>query len=348
MPTIRSILTLNQGEIRELNLLAQEAQRLQIPPHDYDHAMIMMTPEQTQYQHNIDQQPLLLAAANIDQLDDEQNERVTRHIDEQIQHQRTQLITPVAEHMAKIEQDIPVFENISSTNIQQPSRNKLNEVPHDSGIVSLNTSQASEQPMILNASRINRLEPSDEHRLENLHEDDYYRRRIRALDLLRQVDTDPNANIQPVHNDQIEIFENTSNIPSSNISLEHTRLIDSKRLDQIQPLEHTDIPIIYESMDKDLIHKIPQKEHLISSDTDQDDQTSHRVEENKIRWGEIQPRKQHQSTQRQLSGIIYEQTKPFILDEHDQKEKLRSTEEAPQYLETPKQPKKSVIYNYGK
>jgi hypothetical protein len=348
MVNIKSILTLNQGEVQELNLLAQQAQRLQIPPHDYDHAMIILTPEQTQYQHHIDQQPLLLAAPNIAQLHDEQHEHVTRHIDQQIPRQHTQLITPIAEHMAKVEQDIPVFENISSTNIIQPYRNKLNEIPQDSGIVSLNTSQASEQPIILNASRINRLESSDEQRLENLHEDDYYRRRIRALDLLRQVDTDPNSNIQPVHNNQIEIFENTTNIPSSNISTQHTRIIDHDRLNQIQSIEHTDQPIIYESIDQNLIDRIPQQEHVISSDIDQDDQTIHRAKENQIKWGEITPRKQHQSTENQLSGIIYEQTQSFIEDQHDQREKLRTTEETIQHLETPKQPQKSIIYNYGK
>jgi hypothetical protein len=348
MVNIRPIVTLNQGEIRELNLLAQQAQRLQIPPHDYDHAMIILTPEQTQYQHNINQQPLLLAAANIDQLHDEQHERVTHHMEQPIQHQRTQLITPIAEHMAKVEQDISIFENISSTNLQQPYRNKVNEIPHDSGIVSLNTSQASEQPTILNASRINRLETSDEQRLENLHEDDYYRRRIRALDLLRHVDTDPNTNIQPVRNNQIEIFENITNIPSSNISTEHTRIIDNNRIDQMQTLEYTDQPIIYESIDQDFIHRIPQKEYLISSDTDHDDQTIHRAEENQIKWGTTPPRKQYQSLQNQLSGIIYEQTKPFIQDQRDQREQVRSIDETTQNLQTPKHPHKSIIYNYGK
>ncbi|CAF4533066.1 unnamed protein product, partial [Rotaria magnacalcarata] len=59
--------------------------------------------------------------------------------------------------MAKVEQDIAVFENISAANIHQYTRNKLNEMPTDSGIVSLNTSQGSEHPLILNASRMNRL-----------------------------------------------------------------------------------------------------------------------------------------------------------------------------------------------
>jgi hypothetical protein len=357
MVNIRSILTLNQGEINELNLLAQQAQRLQIPPQDYDRAMIILTPEQAQYQHRIDHQPLLLAAANIDRLHDEANEQVTRHVEQQIPpRQRTQLITPLAEHMARVEEDIPVFENLASTNISQPTRSKLNEIPHDSGIVSLNTSQASEQPMILNASRINRLESTDEPRLENLHEDDYYRRRIRALDLLRHVDQDPYSNLPPVHDNQFEIFENTTNIPSANISTVHTRLIDTHRIDQMQSLEHTDEPVIYESIDQDLIHRIPQREHLTSSDIDQDEQIFPRAEENQLKWGaispikrpEMPPIKQHQSTQNQLAGITYEQTKPLIPDPTVPRQNLRPTEEMTQDLETPTRPRENVIYNYGK
>ncbi len=349
MVNIKSIVTLNQGEIRELNLLAQQAQRLQIAPHDYDHAMIILTPERTQYQHNIGHQPLLLAAANIDQLRDEQDEQVARHVDQRIQPQHTQLITPIAEHMAKVEQDIPIFENISSTNISQPSRSRLYEVPHDSGIVSLNTSQASEQPIILNASRIHRLEPSDEPHLENLHEDDYYRRRIRALDLLRHVDTDPYSNIPPVHSQPIEIFENTTTIPSSTTPTAQTRMSSNTRLDHMQTLEHTDEPVIYESIDQNLIHRIPQREQLSSSDIDPDEQTTHRAEENRIKWGQITtPIRQNQPLEHQISDVAYEETKPLIQDPHDPRANLRPSEITTQQLETPKRPKKSIIYNYGK
>ncbi|CAF4507713.1 unnamed protein product, partial [Rotaria magnacalcarata] len=69
---------------------------------------------------------------------------------------------------------------------------------------------------------MNRLDPSDEERLESLIGDDYYQRCIRAYDLLRHVEIDPNTNIQPVRSDQINIFENTINIPSSNLKTEHT------------------------------------------------------------------------------------------------------------------------------
>ena len=268
--------------------------------------MIILTPEQTQHQHHIGQQPLLLAAANIDRLRDEQREQVTRHVDQRMQPQHTQVITPIAEHMAKVEQDIPIFENIASTTISQPSRSRLNEVPHDSGIVSLNTSQASEQPMILNASRMHRLESPDEPRLENLHEDDYYRRRIRALDLLRHVETDPYSNIQPVRTHPVEVFEHTTTIPPSAVPSAQTRMLAQHRFDQMQTLEHTDEPVIYESIDQHVIQRVPQREQLSSSDVDQDDRMTHRAEENRIRWGQITtPVRQNQPLEHQISDVTY-------------------------------------------
>ena len=349
MVNIRPIVTLNQGEIRELSFIAQEAQRLQIPTHDYDHAMIMLSSDQIQDQHNIHRQPLLLAAANIDLIYEEPNEQVTRHVDPHVQHERTNLIMPIAEHMAKVEQDIPVFENLSSANIILPARNKLQEVPHDSGIVSLNTSQASEQPMIFNASRINRLETSDDQHLENLHEDDYYRRRIRALDLLRSVDTDPNANIQPVHNQPMEIFENTTDIPTPKVQREHTTLVDDHRMDQMQTLEHTDKPIVYESTESNRIEQMPGSERLTSSDIRQDIQTTNRAEENQIQWGQIRTQPERRSTENRLSNVDYEQVKPMSpTSSYEQRDNLRLTQEPLHAFETPKRPTQNVVYNYGK
>ena len=350
MVNVRSTITLNQAEVNELNLLAQQAQRLQISPRDYDHAMIILSPEHTQYQHNIDHRPLLLAAANIDRLQEQTHEHVTRHMDQPVQRQHTQLITPIPEHMARVEQDISVFENISSAIISQPSRSRLNEVPHDSGIVSLNTSQASEQPVVLNASRVQRLESSDEQRLDNLHEDDYYRKRIRALDLLRHVDTDPYSNLPPVHTHPFQVFENTTAITSPILPTAQTRLLDNERLDHMQTLEHTDEPVIYESIDQHLIYGIPQQEHLSSSDIDQDDHITQRAEENQLVWRQ-RPRPPPPPVpvqQHQISEVPYEQIQALIPDSPDRREHLRSTEEITDRLETPKHPNKSIIYNYGK
>lgn len=344
MANVRSIVTLNQGEINEINFLAQQAQRLQLPPHDYDRAMIVLSPEHRQYQHQIGQQPLLLAAATVGRLQDEHPEYVTQHVDHaRIQPQRTQLIDPIAEHMAKVEEDIPVFENIASANISQPSRNRLNEIAHDSGIVSLSTSQTSEQPLVLNRSHMPRLEHTDEPHLESLHEDDYYRRRIRALDLLRQVDTDPNTNIPPIHQQPVEIFEHTTTIPPSDIPPARTRLTDTHRFDQIQTLEHTDVPIIYESTDRDAAHRIPQREKLRSSEVDQDNQTRHRAEENRIQWGQRTPIDRYQITE-----IRSEETKPLIEDTPDRRDTAQSRETTPDSLERTQPGNKSIIYGYGK
>ncbi|CAF1029712.1 unnamed protein product, partial [Adineta ricciae] len=346
MAKVQPILTLNQGEIRELNLLAQQAQRLQIPLQDYEHAMIMITPDQPQYQHDIGRQPLLLAAANIGQLHDETQEQVTNHIEPDIRPQNTQLITPIPEHMAKVEQDIAVFENISSTNIQTPSRNRLNEVPSDSGIVSLNTSQASEQPIVLNASRIRLLETSEEHRLEQLREDDYYQRRIRALDLLRQVETDPNMNIQPIYHTPSQIFEHITPIPASNIITAQTRITDTHRINRIETLEHTDKPVIYETIDQEIVQRIPPQQYVTSTDVRQDNRTSNRAEKHQVKWEEPRPAKEHRSQQNQLTDTTYEHTSPFTSDPYSARHNLHSTEEPSQLLSTSKHTQDNIVYNY--
>jgi hypothetical protein len=125
-------------------------------------------------------------------------------------------------------------------------------------------------------------------------------------------------------------------------------MIGSTRLDRIQTLEYTDEPVIYETIDQDTIQRIPQREYLSSSDVKQDYQTINRAEQNPIKWGVISPIKQHQSTQNQLTDTTYEQTRPFIQDQYDPREKVRSTEEILQHLETPKRPAQNIIYNYGK
>ena len=345
MANVRSVVTLNHGEVNELNQVAQQAQRLQIAPHDYDHAMIILSPERTQQQHRFDQQPLLLAAASINQLRDEPTEQVSRHVEQESRRQRTQLITPMAEHMAKVEQEIPIFENVSTTQISPIARNRLHEVPHDSGMVSLNTSQASEHPTILNASRTNRLESNEDAHVENLPENDYYRRRLRALDLLRQVDADPNANIQPTQRNSVEIFESTARLPTETFPRERTQLIDDRRPNIRQSAEHTDEPVIYETIEQHVIHRIPPQERLSSSETDDDRPAIHRATENPVDWHRVPPR---ESQQNQLGDSKDEFTTPLATHQQEQTVQLRSKEEKARPLELPKHPERSVVYNYGK
>jgi hypothetical protein len=347
MAKVKPVLTLNQGEVKELNFLAQQAQQLQISPHDFSHAMIMITPEQVHDPPNITGRPLLLAAANVDRLRDEHHEQVTHHPGSEIRPQHTQLITPIPEHMAKVEQDIAVFENVSSTNIVPPSHNRLNEVPHDSGIVSLNTSQASEQPLILNVSRINRLETMEEQRLENLHEDEYYRRRLRAMDLLRNVETDPDFNIQPVRHTPAEIYDYTMVIPPANVPTAQTRVLDSHQIGRLEPVERTDAPVIYETIDQEIIQRIPPQEQVISSDVRQNNETRNRAERNEIQWGQPIPVRQHHSEQRELTDTRYEYTRPFDSNQPVPRENLRPTEEPLPPLLTHQQYDQSIVYNYG-
>lgn len=269
--------------------MADQAQRLQIPPCDYDHAMVILSPDQTQYQHSIGPQPLLFAAAHVDQLHDQPIEQVTRYVDHEILSQHTNLITPIPEHMAKIEQEIPVFENVSTANIQQYTRNRLNEMPVDSGIVSLNTSQASEQPVILSASRINRLDHGDDERLENLREDMYYQQRLHTSNLLRHVEMDPNTNIRAIRSDKINVFESVTNMPATGYKVDYTHIIDGQPYNQIPALQRTDEPIIYETINQNVIGGTPDREYLTSSYVEPDDKVRNRSKENLVQWGKPVP-----------------------------------------------------------
>ena len=345
MAQVKSVLTLNQGEVNELNLVAQQAQRLQLAPHDYDHAMILLTPNPLQQQHDFDRQPLLLAAATIDQLYDEQNEQVTRHIDHELHRQHTQLIIPRPEHMGKVEEDIAIFENISTMRLSPPSRLQLYEVPHDSGVVSLNDSQAGDQPMIFNSSHTHRLETFDEQYLESLSDNDYYRRRIRALDLLRPVHTDPNAHIQPVRHMPMNILESTVRLSVHDLPTDHTRVIDERQSNRYETLEHTDEPVIYETYDQEFIRRMPARERLPPGELIRDDRSMHQADENQLRWGQGPP---HRSNQHHLPERDVEQTAPLHTNQFERTVQVRSTEEASQPLETPKQPHKKTVYGYGK
>lgn len=344
---VRPVLTLNKGEVKELNMLAQQAHQLQLSPHDFSHAMIMITPEQVHDQPNVAGRPLLLAAANIDRLRDEQHEQVIHHLAPDLRPQHTQMIFPIPEHMAKVEQDIAVFENVGSTNIVPPSHTRVTEVAHDSGMVSLNNSQANEQPLVLNIPRINRLETTDEQRLDTLREDDYYQRRLRAMDLLRHVENDPNFNIQPIHHTPAQIFDHPVIIPPAQLSTAQTRMINSGQIDRIQSVEHTDAPVIYETIDQEVIQRIPPGEQVSRSDVRQDNDIRHRAEQTNVQWGRPVPVRQHHSEQNQLADPTYEYISPLVANQQATRQNLQPKEEPHTPLTTAKQVDQKLVYNYG-
>jgi hypothetical protein len=345
MANVRSIVTLNHGEINELNLVAQQAQRLHIPPNDYDRAMIILTPDQTQQQHDFDRRPLLLAAATVNQLHSESQEHVMEHVEHEVNRQHTHLITPLAEHMAKVEQDIPIFENLSNVNLPALRRDKLHEIPHESGIVSSHYLQADEQPMILHASQINRLDNASNAHIEYLPENDYYHRRVRAMDLLRNVEVDPNVINQPVEQQQINIFEDLARVPPLTMPRDHTRMIVSQLSTIRSTLEHTDEPVIYEAIDYDTIEHVPRATHLYGRDvTDDRALTEH------AQWNPpiLQQTATHRSQQYQLDNMPIEYTAMLITNSDSSPVQLQSRQEQIQPLEQPKQAQTSMIYGYGK
>ncbi len=111
-----------------------------IPSDNYLRATIITSPEQ------------LLSLA-----DQSYNEQVIQYIEQQPKYEHSTLIVPVDEHIAKIQEDIPIFEVVQTTNLSIPATCNVKEVSDDSDMC-LYTPQINEQPVILNSSHVNQLE----------------------------------------------------------------------------------------------------------------------------------------------------------------------------------------------
>ncbi|UJR09413.1 hypothetical protein I4U23_013654 [Adineta vaga] len=126
----------------------QQAQPLRIPVHDYQHATIFTSP-----QH-------LLSL--VDQSDDEQ---LTQFIAQQPEYEHGTLFISQEEQIAKIQQDIPIFEVVRNSHPFIPSISNVNEIQNDNKY-SLFTSQINEQPTVLQASNICQLDLTDENMID--------------------------------------------------------------------------------------------------------------------------------------------------------------------------------------
>lgn len=89
--------------------------------------------------------------------DQSYNEQVIQYIEQQPKYEHSTLIVPVDEHIAKIQEDIPIFEVVQTTNLSIPATCNVKEVSDDSNM-SLYTPQINEQPVIFNSSHVNQLE----------------------------------------------------------------------------------------------------------------------------------------------------------------------------------------------
>ena len=154
-------------------------------------------------------------------------------------------------------------------------------------------------------------------------------------------------NIQPIYHTPSQVFEHITPIPASNITTAQTRITDTHRIDRIETLEHTDEPVIYETIDQEIVQRIPPEQHVTSSDVRQDNRTSNRAEKHQVKWEEPKPIKEHRSQQNQLTDITYEHTSPFTSDPYSARHNLHSTEEPSQLLSTSKHTQDNIVYNYG-
>ncbi|CAF4215950.1 unnamed protein product, partial [Adineta steineri] len=120
----------------------QQAEYLQISSNDLQHAMIITSP----------QPPFSL-------VEHSNSEQITQFIQHQPKYEHTTLIISNDEHIARIQNDIPIFETVPDINVSIPSSiiTNVNEIFNDDEH-SLYIPQINEQPLILNSSHINQLE----------------------------------------------------------------------------------------------------------------------------------------------------------------------------------------------
>ncbi|CAF1006180.1 unnamed protein product [Adineta steineri] len=120
----------------------QQAEYLQISSNDLQHAMIITSP----------QPPFSL-------VEHSNSEQITQFIQQQPKYEHTTLIISNDEHIARIQNDIPIFETVPDINLSIPSSiiTNVNEIFNDDEH-SLYIPQINEQPLILNSSHINQLE----------------------------------------------------------------------------------------------------------------------------------------------------------------------------------------------
>jgi hypothetical protein len=96
--------------------------------------------------------------------DQSHDEQVTQFIERHPERERGTLVVPQEEQIAKIHEDVPVFEFLRNSHPSMPSISSVNEIQSDHE-GSLHTHQINEQPIVFHASRIHQLDQSDEQEL---------------------------------------------------------------------------------------------------------------------------------------------------------------------------------------
>lgn len=343
--TVRSVVTLNHGELKELSTVAHQAQLLQIPTGEYDRAMLMLTPDQLQEHHQFHRQPLLLTAAHINQLEEDPRERVEQHIEQIPRIEHTQLITPIPEHMAKAEQEIPVYDQIGSIKFGSPAPTQLHGMIVDSSLSPWRTTTTSERPLILNAERVHAIDDFTNSIAHDLPENDIYRRRMSGFSYLRQVNHDPNANMRPIESLPGEIYETTMPIsPNDGVHPNRTNVIHSYVPLNPTITERTKSPVIYDTIDNTFMDTMPRHDQASSSQFYSDPRVHDRASTTEVR-SQIAPIYNEANTH--IEEIEIEISKPLVYDEVDQPIRLRSHDNYIPLEQATSIPKKP-IYNYGK
>ncbi|CAF0833022.1 unnamed protein product [Adineta ricciae] len=137
-----SMVSINQ------TVAVQQTQSLRIPVHDYRHATMLTSP----------QHPLSLADQSCD-------EQLTQFNVQQPEYEHGSLLRTQNEQIAKIQQDIPIFEVLRNSHPSIPVANNVNEIQSNNEH-SLYTPHVNEQPTVLHSSQVQQLEQTGENNVD--------------------------------------------------------------------------------------------------------------------------------------------------------------------------------------
>ena len=133
-----SMVSINQ------TVAVQQTQSLRIPVRDYRHATMLTSP----------QHPLSLADQSCD-------EQLMQFNVQQPEYGHGTLLRTQNEQIAKIQQDIPIFEVLRESHSSIPVANNVNEIQSNNEH-SLHIPHVNEQPTMLHSSQVQQLEQTDE------------------------------------------------------------------------------------------------------------------------------------------------------------------------------------------
>jgi hypothetical protein len=218
MVHINPIPTSNQ---HERNTLTQSTQHLHIPSYDLKQAVKMST----------FLRPLISTSDSFEQ--------ITYYNETKPQPERSTRLVSIDQHIAKIQTDIPIIENLSAIDRSIPPISKASEL-HSNNEILRNNFQINVSPIIYDLPRIDQIESSDEQSLKNFEYDDYRTSPQTAQLILNEQIHIGQSTIEPVIYQRIDpdTYQQTLKLNQSlntplSVSLKRNRLYRSSFISQL-------------------------------------------------------------------------------------------------------------------